>query len=322
MGTVARPRRPLWASLAAVLLLVSVLVADATHPTRRSLARCGGALDGFSHAQREVPGARLHYVIGGQGPVVVLLHGFPQTWLAWRHVMPLLARNHTVVVPDLRGVGCSSVEASGYDKHTLAQDVHDLLKHLGFGRAAVVGHDMGGMVAYAYARTYRRETSHVVISAAVLPGFGLRQLVAPRRQGAGLPHLGLFIRPWAPEQLISGRERDFLAHFIASPDVLGSSAFAQYVWAYSRPGRLSAALAQYRALPRDAAENTRRAAPLTMPVLALSGEYGMPEQTSSSVHRVGGEVRETVVPRAGHYLPEERPNAVARAVEDFLRTPS
>lgn len=132
------------------------------------------APEGFEHRFAEVNGVRLHYVIGGRGPAVVLVHGFPETWYAWRGVMPALAERHTVIAPDLRGIGESSLEESGYDKETLAEDVHGLVRSLGFEEVSVVGHDMGAMTAYAYARVYREEVSHLVIMSAALPGSGWR----------------------------------------------------------------------------------------------------------------------------------------------------
>ncbi|MGB8961691.1 MAG: alpha/beta hydrolase [Pseudonocardiaceae bacterium] len=128
-----------------------------------ALPECGGELGGFSHHSVEVNRVRLHYVIGGQGPAVVLLHGFPETWWTWRQVMPLLAQTHTVIAPDLRGIGCSSLASAGYDAQTLAQDVHELVASLGLPRVALVGHDLGGWAAYAYARQYRDQVSHLVL---------------------------------------------------------------------------------------------------------------------------------------------------------------
>lgn len=311
------------------LLLGAVLVILAGCTGAPPLApRCGGDVAGFAHREARIADAgiadgrvgdvRLHYLIGGQGPPVVLLHGFPETWAAWRHVMPRLARRHTVIVPDLRGIGCSSLEPSGYDKQTMAQDVHRLVSGLGFARVAVVGHDLGGMVAFAYARSHPREVSHLAVSGALLPGFGLERLLDFTRPGQGLPHLVFFMQREVPERLISGREREFLAHFIGSPTVVTSDAFDSYVRAYSRPGRLSAALDQYRALHQDGADNRRGlTAPLPMPVLALSGDRAV-TGTADSLRQVARDVRVVVVPGAGHYLPEERPAEFAGAVLDLL----
>jgi pimeloyl-ACP methyl ester carboxylesterase len=228
------------------------------------------APEGFEHRVAEANGVRLHYVTGGKGPAVVLLHGFPETWYAWRGVMPMLAKEHTVIVPDLRGVGESSLEESGYDKETLAEDVHGLVRSLGFEEVSVVGHDMGAMTAYAFAREHRGETSHLVLMGAALPGFGLEEFMDFSEPRGGRYHLVFFQQPGVPERLIQGRERYYLGRFTGGEEVVGAEALDEYVRAYSRPGRLGAALGQYRAIYEDAEDNREKAMPkLEMPVLAL-----------------------------------------------------
>jgi pimeloyl-ACP methyl ester carboxylesterase len=222
------------------------------------------------------------------------------------------------IAPDLRGIGCSSLERSGYDKETMAADVHRLVTRLGFERVALVGHDLGGWVAFAYARSHPGEVSHLAVSGAVLPGFGLARLLDFTRPGQGLPHLVFFMQRQLPERLISGREREFLAHFVGGPAVVGREAFDGYVAAYSRQGRLTAALGQYRTLYQDAADNRRGlAAPLPMPVLAINGDRAV-SRTAASLRRVARDVRVATVPGAGHYLPEERPAEFAAVVLDLL----
>ncbi|MGH3996701.1 MAG: alpha/beta fold hydrolase, partial [Pseudonocardiaceae bacterium] len=289
-----------------------------------ALPECGGELAGFSHRSVKVNGVQLHYVIGGpgviggRGPAVVLLHGFPETWWTWRQVMPLLARGHTVIAPDLRGVGCSSVEPAGYDAQTLARDVHELVGSLGLPRVALVGHDLGGWVAYAYARQYRDQVSHLVLSGAAIPGFGLERLLDFRQPGQGLPHLVLFTQPQVPELLISGREREYFTSFIGSPAMQRSGAIEFYARSYARPGRLTAALGQYRARYTDAEDNRRGAGPpLTMPTLALAG-VGKTQLSADSLRQVALDVSEVGIPDAGHYVQEERPAELARALEKFL----
>ncbi len=282
------------------------------------LGQCGGELAGFSHRNAEVNGVRLHYVIGGRGPAVVLLHGFPETWWTWRQVMPLLAQSHTVIAPDLRGIGCSSLAPAGYDAQTLARDVHGLVASLGLPRVALVGHDLGGWVAYAYGRQYREEVSHLVLSGAALPGFGLERLLDFRQPGQGLAHLVFFIQPQVPELLISGREREYFAAFIASPAMQCSGAVDFYARSYARPGRLTAALGQYRAVYTDAQDNRRGAgAPLTMPTLAVAGG-GETQLSAESLRQVARNVSEVAIPRTGHYVQEERPAELARALQEFL----
>ena len=131
-----------WLAVVALLVLSAGCFADADDTASRDRPSAT-VPDGFEHRTVAVNGVRLHYVIGGRGPAVVLLHGFPETWYAWRGVMPMLAKEHTVIVPDLRGVGESSIEESGYDRETLAEDVHGLVRSLGFEEVSVVGYDMG-----------------------------------------------------------------------------------------------------------------------------------------------------------------------------------
>ncbi len=311
------PRRLLGAVLVTVLG-ACLACSDAPGGGADALPECGSVPAGFSHRSVDVDGVRLHYVIGGRGPAVVLLHGFPETWWTWRQVMPLLAQEHTVIAPDLRGVGCSSLAPAGYDAQTLAQDVHGLVGSLGLPRVALVGHDLGGWVAYAYARQYRDEVSHLVLSGAALPGFGLERLLDFRRPGQGLPHLVFFAQPRVPELLISGREREYFATFIGSPAMQRSGAVDVYARSYARPGRLTAALGQYRARYTDALDNRRGAgAPLTMPTLALAGA-GETRLSADSLRQVAHDVRQVGIPGAGHYVQEERPVELARALEEFL----
>jgi len=281
---------------------------------------------GFRHAFAEVGGGvRLHYVIGGRGPAVALLHGFPQTWFSWRKVMPELARDHTVVAVDLRGAGRSSVPRSGYDKDTLAADVHALLRGLGLARgASVVGHDLGAWTAYAYAREHRGEVRRLAFLEAGLPGLGLERSLdfsTPRR---GIWHLAFFQQPGVPERLIRGRERYFITEFLqprrAERGAFDARALEHYVGAYTPPARLHAALEQYRALYRDAAANRAKTGPkLTMPVLALGGERAAGGGPLVTMRRVAADVRGGVVPDAGHWLAEEQPEEMAGRLRDFLR---
>jgi pimeloyl-ACP methyl ester carboxylesterase len=302
--------------IVALLVLVAGCSTDADGTASKDRPRTA-APEGFEHRAAAVNGVRLHYVIGGKGPAVVLLHGFPETWYAWRNVMPTLAEEHTVIAPDLRGIGDSSLEESGYDKETLAEDVHGLVRSLGFEEVSVVGHDMGAMTAYAYAREHRGETSHLVLMGAALPGFGLEEFMDFSSPKGSRYHLVFFQQRGIPEKLIEGQERYYLERFTGGEAVVGAEALDEYVRAYSRPGRLEAALGQYRAIYGDAEDNRRKAMPkLEMPVLALGG--GSAEPALGSARRVAEDVEAGAVPNAGHYLHEERPEEVAGRLLDFL----
>jgi pimeloyl-ACP methyl ester carboxylesterase len=282
---------------------------------------CGGELSGFSHRTVDTSKTKLHYVIGGNGPAVVLLHGFPETWWTWRHVMPRLMSSHTVIAPDLRGIGCSSQGPPPYDAQTLAGDLHDLMRSLGIPRTAVVGHDTGGWVAYAYAREYPTEVDHLALSGAAIPGLGLERLLDFREPGQGLPHLAFFAQPEVPELLIQGREKEFFERFIGSPVMKRSGAVDTYTRAYARPGRLTAALGQYRGIYQDARDNTAGdVRPLPMPTLAVTGE-DEPNYSADSLRRAAAHTRDVAIPGAGHYVQEEKPNELADVLQRFLTAP-
>ena len=276
------------------------------------------------HATARVNGVRLHYVVAGRGPPVVLLHGFPQTWYSWRKVIPALAREHTVIVPDLRGTGRSSLPPGGYDKQTMAADVHALVRRLGHRRVAVVGHDLGAWTAYAYARTYRDEVTHLGFLEASLPGFGLERLLDFSRPQSGVWHLAFFRQPEVPERLLKGRERYFIEDFLgarrARPATFDGDAVDRYVQAYSRPGRMHAALEQYRALYRDAADNRAGGRTvLTAPVLALGGSRATATGPAASMRMVARDVSGGELRGAGHWLMEERPRELSERLLAFLR---
>lgn len=181
----------------------------------------------------------------------------------------------------------------------------------------MVGHDMGAMTAHAYAREHRKETSHLVLMSAALPGFGLEEFMDFSEPRGGRYHLVFFQQPGVPERLIEGRERYYLGRFTGGEDVVGAEALDEYVRAYSRPGRLGAALGQYRAIYGDAEDNRREAMPkLAMPVSALGG--GSTEPALGSARRIAEDVEAGSVEDAGHYLHEERPEEVAARLLDFL----
>lgn len=312
--TTTAGRHRLRAALAATVL---ALTAACTSASGGPEPECGTPPPGFTARTADTNGTRLHYVIGGHGPAVVLLHGFPETWWTWRDVAPVLARGHTVVAPDLRGYGCSDAAPAGYDTATLADDVHGLVTGLGLGPVAVVGHDVGGWVAFAYARRYPGTTTHLVLSGAALPGVGLEERFLDfRTPGRGLPHLVLLAQPDAPD-LLAGHERAYLDGFVASAVMHRSGAVDVYTRSLMRPGRLRAALGPYRELYASADQNRRAGPPLAMPTLALAAP-GETAESADDLRRVARDVREVGLPDAGHYVQEERPAEFAAAVAAFV----
>jgi len=310
-------------------LLLAGLVAyglnGAREPVPRTAADVGSAGVQFSDRTAVVNGLRLHYVIGGSGPAVILLTGFPETWYSWRKVMPALARSHTVIAVDSPGVGESSVPAAGYDARAAAADLAALVRQLGVEDASVVGHDLGGWVAYAFARFHPGLAERLAILEAGIPGFGLERRLDYSAPGRGsLWQIIFFMQPSVPEMLLEGNEREFITGFLgpdrARPDTFDGGAVDEYVRAYTRPGRIAAALGQYRAFYRNLADNRAgRAAKLDSPVLVLGGARSRRRVDVGQARRAAKDVRGGVVPDAGHFVMEEQPGFVADRLIRFLR---
>ncbi len=264
----------------------------------------------FRHHTMHVNDVRLHYVTAGAGDPVVLLHGWPQTWYQWRHIIPALAQQYTVIAPDMRGLGDSSKPASGYDKRTVADDIYQLVRRLGWQRIFLVGHDWGGPVAYAYACAHPEAVRRLVILDVMIPGAGLERIPQASPRG-GLWHLSFHGVRDLPEALISGRERLYLSWFYRTaynPTAISEADIDEYVRCYAAPGGLRAGFEYYRALWQDVEHNKEHAkSKLTMPVLALGGEYGFGARTLRSMQELATHVRGGVIARCGHWIAEEQP---------------
>ena len=276
-------------------------------------------LAGFIEHDAEVNGVRLHYAIGGKGSPVVLLHGYAQTSHMWNPIMPLLAKNHTVIVPDLRGAGGSSKPESGYDKKNIAVDIHDLVTSLGFKRATVVGHDIGLMVAYAYAAQFSQETDRLVLMDAFLPGIGDWKNVWLMRD---LWHFHFYGE--VPLALVKGRERTYFEHFwndfAANPKHSVSEADRRiYAKAYAQPGGMRAGFEYFKNFERDAKDFAAfGATPLSMPVLVLGGEKSGGEFLIAQAKLVASNVQGKIISGSGHWLMDEAPQATISALTTFL----
>jgi pimeloyl-ACP methyl ester carboxylesterase len=277
----------------------------------------------FSHNVASINGIQLHYVIGGQGDPVVLLHGWPETWYAWHKVMPALAKNYTVIAPDLRGLGDSSKPLTGYDGKTLAEDIHQLVTQLGFKTLFLVGHDIGTQVAYSYAAAHPTEVKKLVVMELTIPGF------AP----AGRMPLWWVIfhqTPGVPEALVEGREQEYLSWFFQNlpfnPAAITQTDINEYVRHYSAPGGMSAGFEHYRAFPHDAIQNQNYSkTKLTMPVLALGGGYiptfggniTMPT-IIYGMEQLAQNVTGITVPNSGHFIPDEQPKFLVEQLTKFF----
>jgi len=267
----------------------------------------------------EVDGVRLHYLIAGHGDPVVLLHGFAETSHMWRPLIARLADRHTVIAPDLRGFGGSSAPPDGYTKAAMARDIHALLQRLKIDRIRIVGHDIGLMVAYAYAAQYPAEVERIALMDAFLPGVGDWKSVWLLRD---LWHFHFYGK--TPLALVEGRERIYLEHFwndfAADPKKSVPEADrAFYAKAYARPGYIAAGFEVFRAFEQDATDFAGFAkTKLPMPMLVLSGEKAGGSFLIEQGRLVATQVDGVIVTGSGHWLMEEAPDQVIPKLVDFL----
>ncbi|GAB3252719.1 alpha/beta fold hydrolase [Chitinimonas naiadis] len=297
-------------------LLGALLLASAT-----LLPAYAGVLPypaGFRVQKIQTEGATLHVRIGGTGPAVVLIHGFGDTGDMWAPLAAVLAKDHTVIVPDLRGMGLSSQPEAGYDKRTQAADIRAILTKLNIDQSDIVGHDIGTMVAYAYAARYPDKTTRLVVMDAPVPG------VPPWDQIVRLPALWHF-NFGGPDalRLVKGRERIYLDRFwnefAGDPSKVDEATRVHYTKLYARPGAMKAAFAQFLSINKDAEDNLKTLEPkLAMPVLAIGGEKSFGANEAAVMRNAASNVTELVVPHAGHWLMEEAPEPTVRAIVQFL----
>jgi pimeloyl-ACP methyl ester carboxylesterase len=269
-----------------------------------------------------VNGTTIHVRVGGNGPAVVLLHGYGETGDMWAPLAANLARDHTVIVPDLRGMGLSSKPAGGFTKMNQATDVADVLDVLKIDRADVVAHDIGNMVAFALAEKYPNRVTKLVVIDAPIPGIG------PWEEILKNPLLWHF-RFGGPdmERLVQGRERIYLDRFwnefSADPKHFTEASREHYAALYALPGAMHSGFEQFHAFDQDAIDNrTWEAAhgKLTMPVLALGGEKSFATQMADVMRAGASNVTGGVIPDSGHWIMEENPAATIQRVSDFLRS--
>jgi pimeloyl-ACP methyl ester carboxylesterase len=309
-------------------------------PTRTEGTRATGDTDsGYTNANPEVDpavgelgsdfvsetasvnGTAIHYVRGGRGPTLVLLHGFPQNWYEWRRIMPRLSKRFTVVAVDLPGVGGSAPSAAGYAAVDLARDVHQLVDTLELGPAHVVGHDVGGGVAYAFAREFPEDTSTVTVLEVPIPG------IEPQLNleiDAPLWHVPFHMTPHLPEALVAGRQaiyfRYFFDTFTTDNTAVSDSDVAYYANAYREPDQLRSAFEFYRAMPANVTYNVGHIGPIDVPLLLVGGEHLFgplfPRIADALRSNYGwSDVRVHIINDAKHYIVEEQPDGVAELIE-------
>jgi pimeloyl-ACP methyl ester carboxylesterase len=288
----------------------------------------------FSYAQPSLPssfqaktvpspeGADIFVRWGGTGAVVVLIHGYAENSDSWAPLAADLMKDHTVVVPDLRGIGRSSKPTGGYDKKTQAKDIRAVVTALGFDKTAVVAHDIGNMVAYAYAAMYPDKVERLVVMDAPIPGIEPWNTIL---LNPGVSHFN-FHGPDA-ERLVAGRERIYFDRiwndFTGDPSEPDEATRNFFTTSYAQPGGMRAGFAQFTAFSTDAADNkVFEQVKLTMPVLAVGGEKSFGALQTVIMRHVAINVQEAVVPRSGHWLMEESPVYTVKLVRDFLDSPA
>jgi pimeloyl-ACP methyl ester carboxylesterase len=275
----------------------------------------------FEVREVETNGTTIHTRVGGQGPAVVLLHGFGTTGDMWIPLASALVADHTVIVPDLRGLGLSSKPSGGYDKKTQSHDVEGVMDALGVSRADFVTHDIGNMVGYAFAATSPDRVTRFVPIDAPLPGVGpWEQIVQDPRMwqfGFGGPDM---------ERLVAGRERIYLDRFwnefSLHADRFDEAKRQHYAALYAMHGSIRAGFAQFAAFGQDALDSKTYLArgKLTMPVLAIGGEAAFGAMMATVMRFAATNVQEAIVPDSGHWIMEENPAATTKLVTDFLQS--
>ncbi len=273
---------------------------------------------GFKHQYATVNGVKIHYVIGGKGQPLLLVHGFGQNWYMWYRLMPELSKHFTIIAPDLRGVGESDKPTGGYDKKTMATDLHELMKKLGYKNINLVGHDIGLMVAYAYAAQFPTDVKKVALLDALLPG--IEPVWSQVRAQAwwfgffGMPHSG---------EIIAGKAGLFLTSFwplvgyVKKPftDVETN----EFIRAYSVPGATTGAFNWFANFPKDAKDNVELAKKkLPMPLLAMGADHSAGVYLAAHCRLVATNVKETIIKGSGHWLVQEQTAQVQKGLLDFF----
>ncbi len=266
-----------------------------------------------------IEGVKLHYLTAGDGPTLILLHGYTQTSRMWKPIIPLLAEKFTVIAPDLPGIGDSAIPKDGLDMKSAAIRIHSLISSIGIEKARIVGHDIGLMVAYAYAAQFPAETEKIVLMDAFLPGIAGWETAYNH---PGIWHFR-FNGP-TPEALVRGRERVYFDHFwndFAADEKhsLSKADRAAYAAAYARPGRMRAGwgyFVSFGQAAKDFAELSQ--IKLSMPALAIGGEKAFGEFLGQQLKIVVSDAKVVVLQNTGHWVLEENPKGTTDAIMNFL----
>ena len=277
------------------------------------------SLRGIESRTAQIDGTKLHYLTAGQGPPVILLHGYAETSRMWRPLIPRLAEKFTVIAPDLPGIGDSDIPARGLDMKSAAVTIHALAKSLGIEHARVVGHDIGLMVAYAYAAQFPAEVDKLALMDAFLPGVPGWEPIYDN------PQIWHFrFNGFTPEALVKGRERTYFEHFwndfaADKTHSIPEGERVAYTTAYSRPGRMRAGWAYFVVFPQTAKDFEELArTKLTFPVISIGGEKANGAALAEQTKLIGTDVTRVIIKNSGHWLMEERPEETMDALLKFL----
>ena len=304
--------KPIPIALPALIFLGLVAVS-------RSVATAEASDSKIESRTTKIDNVQIHYLGAGQGPTVLLLHGYAETSRMWRPIIPVLAQKFSIIAPDLPGIGDSSIPDTGIDMKTSAERIHSLVRSLGVTKVRVVGHDIGLMVAYAYAALFPDETEKLVVMDAFLPGVEGWEPIYNNPNFWHFRFNGEY-----PEALVKGRERTFFDYFwnVFAADKNHSIPEADrkaYVDAYSKPGRMRAGWAYFSSWPQLAKDFGQLSkTKLNMPVLAIGGEKSLGNQLADQMKRVAGDVTVVILPGTGHWILEERPKETTDALVSFL----
>jgi pimeloyl-ACP methyl ester carboxylesterase len=274
--------------------------------------------EGFKHQMASVNGINIHYVIGGTGEPLLLLHGFGQNWYMWNRLLPEFSKHFTIIAPDLPGLGESDKPDSGYDKKTMSSHIHGLMKQLGYSSINLAGHDIGLMVAYAYAAQFGGEVKRLALMDALLPG------VEPvwSQVKASAWWFGFFSWP-ASGQIVAGKEAAFLTNFWPvvghAPHPFTTEETNEFIRAYSKQGSTTGAFHWFGGFEKDAVDNKEfMKTKLKMPVLAMGGEYFGAAFLADHCKLVAENVKASNIKGAGHWIVQENTEQVQKDLLDFF----
>ncbi len=301
-----------------VVLLLQVFIASSCYSEPTSEKEQISNNSAITNHFAKVNNVRLHYLEKGKGPLVILLHGWPETSLEWNKTIHALSNQYRVVAPDLRGLGLSERTPDGYDKKTIAADIKALIDYLGEKKAIVIGHDMGGKVAYIMAHLYPQSVEKLVLVDCLIPGTENADVLH-----GGAWHYGFHMASNFPEMLTQGREKEYIRAQIKTlsfkKDAISESVIDEYAKHYSTPGGMTAGFNYYRALKEDAAfAKTFENKKLLMPVFAISGQHGVKDKLAKALEKNSPALKFIIVEESGHFVAEEAPEIFNAEILKFL----